>query len=355
MDHSTPDLTTHYLGLTLRSPLIVGACAPLTEKLDQIKQLEDAGASAIVMHSLFEEQLRQDELHHHHHLTHGTDSFAEALSYFPELDLFHVGAESYLEHIRQAKAQVKIPIIASLNGSTLGGWTDYAQQIEQAGADALELNLYALPTDMAQTGADVEQTYYEIIHAITRSVNLPVAVKLSPFFSNLASFAKRLSDHTGINGLVLFNRFYQPDLDIENLEVSPHILLSTAQEMRLPLRWIAILYGTMPIDFAATSGISSAEDVVKMVMVGASATMLVSVLLRHGIQHLKTIEQDLRTWLLEHEYDSIEQLQGCMSQISCPDPSAFERAQYMRSLQTYVPPMLFQQSGQPLDRAALAR
>jgi dihydroorotate dehydrogenase (fumarate) len=351
MSNPTTSLTTRYLGLTLRSPLIVGACAPLTEKIDQIKQLEDAGAAAIVLHSLFEEQLRQESLNYHHHLTHGTESFAEALSYFPESDIFHIGPESYLEHIRQAKEQVDIPIIASLNGSTLGGWTDYARQIEQAGADALELNLYALPTDSGKTGADIEQTYLDIVHAITSSVSIPVAVKLSPFFSNLTNFAKQLSDHAGINGLVLFNRFYQPDLDIENLEVSPHVLLSTAQDLRLPLRWIAILYGTLPIDFAATSGIYTAEDVVKMLMVGASATLLVSALLRHGMKHLKTIEQDLRNWMLEYEYDSIEELRGCMSQAYCPDPSAFERAQYMRSLQTYVPPMTFQRSQQIRERA----
>ncbi len=350
MSHSTPDLTTHYLGLTLRSPLVVGACAPLTENLDRLKQLEAAGAAAIVLHSLFEEQLRQEALNYDRHLTHGTDSFAEALSYFPESEMFHVGPEAYLEHIRKAKEQVQIPIIASLNGCTLGGWTTYAKQIEQAGADALELNLYALPTDVSQTGADLEQTYFEIVHAITSSVNLPVAVKLSPFLSHFANFAQRLSDHAGINGLVLFNRFYQPDLDIETLDITPHVLLSTPQEMRLPLRWIAILYGTLPIDFAATSGLDTAEDVVKMLMVGATVTMFVSALLRHGIQHLQTIEQDLRTWMLAHDYDSIDQLRGCMSQVSCPDPSAFERTQYLRSLQSYVPPMVFQRSELTLDR-----
>jgi dihydroorotate dehydrogenase (fumarate) len=348
MSNPTPDLTTDYLGLTLRSPLVVGACAPLTENLDQLKRLEDAGAAAIVLHSLFEEQLRQETLDYEHHLTHGTESFAEALSYFPEPDIFHVGPESYLEHIRKAKAQLDVPIIASLNGSTIGGWTAYAKQIEQAGADALELNLYSVPTAFEQSSTEVEQADLEIVRAITSSVAIPVAVKLSPFFSNLANFTKQLSDHAGINGLVLFNRFYQPDIDLENLEVYPHLLLSTPQEMRLPLRWIAILYGTLPVDFAGTSGIHMAEDVVKMLMAGANVTMLVSALLRHGIEHLQTIEADLYQWMIEHEYDSVAQLRGCMSQVSCPDPSAFERAQYMRALQSYVPPMVFHPNGPAL-------
>lgn len=340
------DLRTTYLGLTLRSPLVVGACASLTENTDHLRQMEDAGAAAVVLHSLFEEQLRQDRLELHHHLTHGTDSFAEALSYFPESDLFPVGPEQYLDHIHQAKILIDIPVIASLNGSTLGGWTDYAKQIEEAGADALELNIYAVPTEMAITGAEIEQTYIDIVHAVTSTVNIPVAVKLSPFFSNLAHMAKRLTD-AGVNALVLFNRFYQPDIDLESLEVTPNLLLSTPQEIRLPLRWIAILYGTVPLDLAATSGIHSAADILKMMMVGANATMLVSALLRYGIDYLHTLERQMCQWLEDHEYDSIQQLQGSMSQINCPDPSAFERIQYVEALQTFHPPELMPISAYP--------
>ncbi|MEL6136597.1 MAG: dihydroorotate dehydrogenase-like protein [Cyanobacteria bacterium J06628_6] len=328
------DISTNYLGLDLRSPLVVGACGPLTENLTHLRQMEDAGAGAVVLHSLFEEQLQKDRFELDYYLNQGTESYAEALSYFPHQPLFHVSAEAYLEHIRQAKARVDIPIIASLNGNTPGGWTDYAQQIEAAGADAMELNLYAVPTELGQTAADLEQAYLEIVRSVTYSVNIPVAVKLSPYFTNLANFANRLSK-TGVDGLVLFNRFYQPDIDLEALDVSSHVLLSTPQDLRLPLRWIAILYHTLPMDFAATGGIHRAQDVIKLLMVGADVTQMVSALLRHGIDHLRTVEQDLHRWLEEHEYASIEQLQGSMSQVNCPDPGAYERAQYIKSIQTY--------------------
>jgi dihydroorotate dehydrogenase (fumarate) len=327
------DLSTRYLGLTLRSPLVVGACGALTENLSQLRQIEDAGAGAIVLHSLFEEQLHKDRIAIENYLTQGTESYAEALNYFPQ-PLFHINATTYLEHIQSAKSRVDIPIIASLNGTTANGWTDYAEQIEEAGADALELNIYTVPTDIEQTAEQIEQSYIDIVRTVTYTVDIPVAVKLSPYFTNLANLTHRLSN-TGVDGLVLFNRFYQPDIDIELLEVSPHVLLSTPQDMRLPLRWIAILYGTLPLDFAATGGIYQARDVIKLMMAGASVTMLVSALLRHGIDHLFTIEQDLREWLQAHEYDSLTQLQGCMSQLNCPDPSAFERAQYLKSIQTY--------------------
>ena len=332
------DLATTYLGLTLRSPLIVGACAPLTEDIDNLRRLEDAGAAAVVLHSLFEEQLRQDRFELHHHLTYGTESFAEALTYFPEPEMFHVGPEAYLEHIQRAKSMLDIPIIASLNGSSIGGWTDFARQIEQAGADGLELNIYTVPTDLTLTGIAVEQSHLELARAVISAVDLPVAVKLSPYFSNLANMAQHLVD-AGVNALVLFNRFYQPDIDLETLEVTPHLLLSTRQDLRLPMRWIAILYRCLPVDFAATSGIHTAEDVLKLLMVGANVTMLVSVLLRHGIEHIQTLERDLCQWMEENEYESVQQLQGSMSQVNCPDPSAFERAQYMRTLQTYPAPI----------------
>ncbi|HIK56959.1 MAG TPA: dihydroorotate dehydrogenase-like protein [Synechococcales cyanobacterium M55_K2018_004] len=329
-------LTTTYLGMELRSPLVVGAAAPLTEDLDNLKRLEDAGAAAIVLHSLFEEQIQHDVLELHHHLEFGTHSFAEALTYFPEPDIFHVGPEAYLSHVRRAKELVKIPIIASLNGNTTGGWIEYARQIEQAGADAIELNIYSIPTDLDRSGADVEREYLEIVKAVRAAVTIPVAIKLSPYFTNMAYTAKQFAD-AGANGLTLFNRFYQPDIDIDELEVRPHVLLSTPQAMRLPMRWIAILYKRVNVDFAATSGIHRATDVVRMLMAGAKVTQLVSVLLRHGIEHLRDIEIDLQQWLEEHEYESIQQLQGTMSQAHCPNPSEFERAQYMKAVQTFHP------------------
>lgn len=330
------DLSTTYLGLDLRSPLVVGAAAPLTEDLDNLRRMEDAGAAAIVLHSLFEEQIRQDMLDLHHHLQYGTNSYAEALSYFPEPDIFHVGPDTYLNHIRRAKQLVNIPIIGSLNGSTAGGWTTYARQIEQAGADALELNIYSIPTELHRSSEDVEQQYLDVVDAVKASVAIPVAVKLSPYFTNLANMAYRLT-LKDVDGLVLFNRFYQPDIDIDHLEVRPNVLLSTPQSMRLPMRWIAILFGRISADLAATSGIQRGVDVVRMSMAGAKVTMIVSALLRHGIEHLQEIERELTQWLEEHEYDSLRQLQGSMSQLYCPNPSEFERAQYMKAVQTYQP------------------
>lgn len=326
------DITTTYLGLKLRSPLVVGA-SPLGDSIDNLKKMEDCGAAAVVLHSLFEEQLRLEQYELHHHLTHGTESYPEALSYFPEPQELLVGPEAYLQHITAAKKAVKIPVIASLNGSTLGGWTNYAKKMEEAGADAIELNIYYIPTDMNLSGATVEQTYIDILKAVKSVVKIPVAVKLSPFFSNLANMAKRLVD-AGANGLVLFNRFYQPDIDLEQLEVVPNILLSTPMAMRLPLRWIAILYGRLNVSFAATSGIHKGTDVIKMIMAGADVTMLCSVLMRHGIEHIAVIEQEMVKWMEEHEYESVSQMKGSMSQKSCPDPAAFERAQYMRALAT---------------------
>ncbi|SRR5579883_302016 len=327
------DLTTDYMGMTLRSPLVPSA-SPLSENIDNIKRMEDAGAAAVVMHSLFEEQLTYEVYELHHHLTHGTESFPEALTYFPEPTNFHVGPEEYLDHIYRATERVNIPIIASLNGSSVGGWTNFAKLIQQAGASALELNIYYVPTDMELTGEQIEQTYLDILHAVKAVVTIPVAVKLSPYFTNMANMAKRLDD-AGADALVLFNRFYQPDINIETLEVQPNIILSTPQAMRLPLRWLSILYGRINANLAATSGIHKGQDVLKMLMAGANIAMLCSVLLRHGINHIQVIEQEMCTWMEKHEYDSIRLLQGSMSQKNCPNPSAFERAQYMRSLQTY--------------------
>ncbi len=330
------DLTTIYLNLNLRSPLVVGAATPLTEDIDNIKRIEDAGGAAVVLHSLFEEQLTQEQYELHHHTTAYNESFAEALTYFPEPEVFHVGPEEYLNQIRQAKDLVNIPIIASLNGSTIGGWTNYARQIEQAGADALELNIYYVPTDFDLTASQIEDNYLNILRSVKSAVNIPVALKLSPFFNNMANMAKQLTE-AGADGLVLFNRFYQPDINIEALEVEPNVLLSTPQAMRLPMRWIAILYGRLQVDLAATSGIHQPEDVLKMLMAGANVTMLVSVLLRHGIEHIQVIEAGMRQWMEEHEYKSVKQMQGSMSQINCPDESAFERAQYMKAIQSYQP------------------
>ena len=324
------DLSTNYLGLKLRTPLVVSA-SPLSEEVDNIKRLSDAGAAAIVLYSLFEEQLRQDRLELNEHLQNGTDSFAEALSYFPEPDEYRLGPEEYLKHIAAAKKAVNIPIIASLNASSNGGWTSYAKQIQQAGADALELNIYYIPTSLELTGTEVELTYLDILKAVKAEVTIPIAVKLSPFFSSFANMAKRL-DQAGANGLVLFNRFYQPDIDLETLEVKPDILLSTPMAMRLPLRWIALLHGRINASLAATSGIHRASDVLKMLMAGADVTMLCSTLLRNGIPKITAIERDLIIWMKEHDYKSVRQLKGSISQENCAEPAAFERAQYMKAI-----------------------
>lgn len=328
------DLSTQYLGLKLRTPLVVSA-SPLSQEIDNIKRMEGAGASAVVLYSLFEEQLKLERYELDHHLTQGTESFAEALTYFPEPEEFDLGADGYLEHIRKAKEAVEIPIIASINGTSVSGWTDYARRIEQAGANALELNIYYIPTDLDLASAEVEQTYIEILRAVKSVVKIPVALKLGPFFSNMANIARRLVD-AGADGLVLFNRFYQPDIDLETLEVQPNVLLSTPQALRLPMRWIAILYGRVRASLAATSGIHHPQDVLKLLMVGASVTMLCSVLFRHGIEQIRAIEQGVCQWMEEHEYQSVIQMQGSMSQKHCADPTAFERAQYMRAIKSYV-------------------
>ena len=327
------DLSTNYLGLKLRSPLVPSA-SPMSEEVDTIKQMEDNGAAAVVLYSLFEEQLRQDRLELAQNLEHGTNSFAESLTYFPEPEEFRLGPEEYLKHIAKAKAACKMPIIASLNGSSAGGWTQYAKGIEQAGADALELNIYYIPTDMNLTSTQVEQTYLDILQAVKKEVKIPVAVKLSPFFTNFANMAKRL-DEAGANGLVLFNRFYQPDIDLETLEIKPNILLSTPMAMRVPLRWVALLYGKLKANLAATSGIHRASDVLKMLMAGADVTMLCSTLIRHGARQIGVIERDMVAWMEEHEYASVAQMKGSLSQKNCDNPSAFERAQYMKAISQF--------------------
>jgi dihydroorotate dehydrogenase (fumarate) len=327
------DLTTKYLGLTLRSPLVASA-SPLSEEIGNIKKLEDAGIGAIVLYSLFEEQIRLEQEEYNFHTTHGTDAFAESLSYFPEIDDYKLGPELYLEHIRKAKAAVAVPIIASLNGSSLGGWTSYAKEMENAGADAIELNIYNIPTNADMTGTQVEQQYVDILKAVKGAVKIPVALKLSPYFSNFSNVAKRF-DEAGADALVLFNRFYQPDIDLDEFEVTPNLILSQSNAMRLPMRWIAILKDNIKADLAATSGIHTGTDVIKMMMVGANVAMLCSSLLKHGINHVKNIEDHMKQWMRENDYKSISEMQGSMSQQKIANPGSFERAQYTKAITKY--------------------
>ena len=329
------DLSTTYLGLKLTSPLVVSA-SPLSRDVDGICRLEEAGASAVVLYSLFEEQLRQEEADLNYHLAAGTESFAESLTYFPQASEFHTGPDGYLNHIRKAKSSVKIPIIASLNGSTLGGWTKFAAEVQRAGADAIECNIYHIPTDPKITAADVEESYLEIVRAVKSTVTIPVAVKLSPFFSNFANMAQRF-DEVGADGLVLFNRFYQPDLDLENLEVAPRLVLSTSHELRLPLRWVAILYGRLMADLAITTGVHTSEDVLKGLMAGAKVTMMASELLQNGVGRIKEVLSEIELWMDQHEYASVAQMIGSMSQQRCAEPAAFERANYLKILDSYRP------------------
>ena len=329
------NITTNYLGLTLKSPLVASA-SPLSESLDNLKRIEDAGAGAVVLFSLFEEQIRNEREMMNHFMTLGTESHSEAVSYFPEPDEYHTGPQQYLQLIRRAKEVIDIPVIASLNGVSIGGWTSFARRMEEAGADALELNVYYIPTDMNLSGQQVEQTYIDILKAVKAAVKIPVAIKLSPFFSNFAHMARDL-DTVGADALVMFNRFYQPDIDIETLEVKPHVLLSTAQDLRLPLTWIGILFGKVKASLAATSGVHTSDDVVKLILAGANVTMMTSALLKNGIDHIRTVENGLQQWMADHDYQSVSQMRGAVSQMHAEDPSAFERAQYMRALTNYNP------------------
>lgn len=324
------DLTTTYLGMNLKNPIVPSA-SPLSRDIGNIKEMEDAGAAAVVLYSLFEEQITHEALELYFHTVTHQESYAEALSYFPETEVYNMGPEEYLEQIRKAKEAVQIPVIASLNGATPGGWTEYAKKIEQAGADALELNVYMLATDVKKSSEDIETIYTEILKLVKSTVKIPVTMKISPYFSSLAGFAKKLDD-AGADGLLLFNRFYQPDIDLDTLEVVPNVLLSNPQSMRLPLRWIAILYGRIKADLAATSGIHSAEDVIKMVMVGAKITEMFAALHQYGIGHIRNVLRDIKTWMIDHEYESFDQMRGSMSHRSASNPAAFERANYMRAL-----------------------
>jgi dihydroorotate dehydrogenase (fumarate) len=328
------DISTKYLGKKLKSPIVPSA-SPLSREVSSIRLMEDSGAGAVVLESLFEEQIIHEKNELDHFLSQGTESFAESLSYFPEAEMYNFGPDEYLEHIRKAKEAVDIPVIASLNGVSKGGWIDYARKMQDAGADAIELNTYYLATDPDKDGRVIEDNYIEIATAVKKSVTIPVALKLSPFFTSLSSMAKKF-DHIGVDGLVLFNRFYQPDIDLESLEVVPNLVLSTSESMRLPLRWIAILYGRIKANLAATTGIHTSEDVLKMLMAGADVTMVCAVLFQNGIGKITQILEGVRKWMEEHEYESVEQMKGSMSHKSVAEPAAFERANYMRVLKSYI-------------------
>ena len=328
------DLSTSYLGLTLASPLVASA-GPLSESVDNIRAMEDAGAAAVVLHSLFEEQLDVESTHLDRYLTHGAESYAEALDYFPDLTGYNLGPDGYLEHVRRAKEAVGIPIIGSLNGVSTGGWIEFAKKIEQAGADALELNVYYIPTDPALTGTRVEQMYVDLVRDVKRSVSIPVAVKLGHAFTALANVAHQL-DVVGADGLVLFNRFYLPDFDLEQLEVTPRLTLSSPHEVLVRLHWVAILYGHVRADLAVTGGVHGSAQVVKAMMAGARVAMMTSALLQNGIAHLARVRADVLEWMEAHEYASIAQMQGSMSYRSVAEPAAFERANYMKLLSSYA-------------------
>ena len=325
------DLSTTYLGFRLPHPLMPGA-SPMVDSLDTVQRLEEAGAAAIVMHSLFEEQILQEQWATIYHMDVHAESFGEALSYFPRPGEFALGPEQYLAQIARIKKAVHIPVIASLNGTTAGGWVEYARRMEEAGADALELNVYYLATDPEEPAATVEQRTLDILRTVKQTVSIPVAVKLSPFFSSLAHFATEL-DVAGADALILFNRFYQPDIDIEQLEVTPRLELSNSSELLLRLRWLAILSEKVRCSLAVTGGVHTARDAIRAIMAGAHAVQMVSALLRGGPAYLRTVLDEMTTWMEEHEYTSLRQMRGSMSLARCPDPAAFERANYIRVLQ----------------------
>jgi dihydroorotate dehydrogenase (fumarate) len=327
------DLTTKYMGLSLKNPIVPSA-SPLSESVDSVKALEDAGASAVVVYSLFEEQITHESGELDHYLSYGTESYAEATSYFPEPEDFKMGPVEYLDHIANLKKSCNIPIIGSLNGVSNGGWVKFAQNIEQAGADGIELNVYYIPTNPNLTGSEVETMYSDTLKAVKENVKIPVAVKLSPFFTSFSNLARRL-DHDGADALVMFNRFYQPDFDLEKLEVVPNLELSTNWEMRLPLRWIAILYSHINASMAATSGVYNFEDVIKIMMAGGDIAQVCSGLLTNGVGRITEMLTGMTNWMEENEYESVNQMKGSMSQKSVGEPAAFERANYMKTLGSY--------------------
>ncbi len=332
---TTPDLSTEYLGLKLAHPLVAGA-SPMVDHIDQVRRLEDAGVAAIVMHSLFEEQIRAFEDALESYIVSHEENFAEATTYFPRTIDFALGPDQYLAQLQKIKETVDVPVVASLNGLNLGGWIEYATQMESAGADALELNLYQVPTELEDTESQVLENLLEVVSVVRQAVRIPLAVKLSPFFTALPNFARRLQA-MGVNGLVLFNRFYQPDIDVENLEMRPRLQLSDPSELGLRLRWLAVLYGRTGLDLALTGGVHSAVDAIKGVMTGAACVQVVSALLKNGPEYVQTLRQDMLHWMEENEFESIEQMRGNMSYLHCPDPSAIERANYLRILQSWRP------------------
>lgn len=331
------DLTTTYMGINLKNPLVASS-SPLSERVESVRQLEQAGIGAVVMYSLLEEQIIRESLALDASLEEGAESFAEALTYLPHYGRYSVGPESYIDHLKRVKDAVSIPIIGSLNGFTSGGWIEYAQKIEQAGADALELNLYYLATDPNLTSLEVEDGYINLVREVCQTIQIPVALKLSPFFTSLPNAIERMVK-AGAKGLVLFNRFYQPDIDLDELEVVPNLVLSHPSEMRLPLRWIGLLYGRVAADFALTSGIHGAQDVLKALMAGSSVTMMASALLKYGPNHVSQVLEDIQAWMEEKEYVSVSQMRGSMSQQAVADPAAFERANYIKVLSSFNLPV----------------
>lgn len=328
------DLSTKYLGLTLTNPLVVAACS-LTDDMENLKRMEEAGASAIVLHSLFEEQIEFEQVETHKVYERGAESFPEALTYFPELDDYRVGPESYIEHVEKAKKAVSVPVIASLNGTSTGGWLRYAKLIQDAGADALELNIYLIAADMSMSGQQVEDQYLELVSAVKGSIDIPLAVKVGPYFSSPGHMAKRLSE-AGADGLVIFNRFLQPDIHLDDLKISPRLVLSTPYELLLPLRWIAILHGRVDASLALTSGIHGPDELLKAVLAGADVGMVASALYGKGIGRIGEILSGAQKWLDENDYESVEQAKGSMSQENCPEPAAFERGNYMKALTSFT-------------------
>jgi dihydroorotate dehydrogenase (fumarate) len=327
------DLTTTYLGMKLKNPLVASP-SPYSEKVDMVKRMEDAGLSAVVLYSLFEEQIIHESLELDHYLTQGTESFAEAISYLPDTGKYSLKPERYVEHLSKVKQAVNIPVIGSLNGVSSGGWVKWAKHIEEAGADALELNIYFLPNDPHISSLQLEHSYASLVKDVKEQVSIPVAVKLSPYFTAIPNIMNTLVN-AGADALVLFNRFYQPDFDLQELEVVPNLVLSTSNELRLPLRWIAMLYGKVRADLALTSGVHTAEDVIKGIMAGASVTMTTSALLKYGVGRATDILEGVKTWMEEREYESITQMKGSMCQQSVAEPGAFERANYMKVLSSF--------------------
>ncbi len=330
------DLSTTYMGLKLKNP-IVASSTPLSEKLDNLKRMEDAGAAAVVMFSIFEEQVKREAQAIEVFTSYGTEQFTESLSFFPEMEHYNIGANSYIDLVAKAVESVDIPIIGSINGITNDTWIDYGKKIEQAGAKALELNVFYVPTNPAKDGQAIEKLYVDVVKGVKEAVSIPVAVKLSPFFSSMSNMAQRL-DSAGADALVLFNRFYQPDFNLKTLEAEPTLHLSTPDEIRLPLLWISVLYGKIKASLGATTGVHSVNEVLKYIMAGADVTMVASAILKNGIEHISVLLRDLEMWMEEREYASISEMKGSMSQKKGDNPSVFERANYIKILKSYEPP-----------------